>query len=253
MRSRPPWLITDDVPYEEVDLGSLKTGKEAEVFVVERHFGDSSCLLAFKRYRPRTVTQKGELAALGFQRANSFMNDSVYRDGRRFAKSRDQRAADRMTKYGKRLLTERWTGHELDVMQRAWEADVNVPYPVEERGDGMLMEYVGNHAGAAPRLAQARLGRAEMTCAFAQVVDNLHKLVGAGFVHSDLSAYNVLWWENQVWLIDFPQAVDVTTNPHAFEFLHRDVNNVCDFFGRRGIECDADDLYNDLVAVACAF
>ena len=253
MRPRPLWLITDEVDYEELDLGTLKTGKEAEVFVVERHFGDRSCLLAHKRYRPRKVTQKGELAALGFQRANAFMNDLSYRDGRKFAKSRDQRAAERMTNYGKRLLTERWTGHEFEVMQRAWEAGVTVPYPVEERGDGLLMELVGNERQAAPRLAQARLDQAEMASAFTQTVAGLEALVGAGYVHADLSAYNLLWWLGTVWFIDFPQAVDITPRPHAFEFLHRDVSNVCGFFARKGVDCDAEALYADLLAIACAF
>ena len=92
MRPVPEWLITDEVDFVERDLGNLKSGKEAEVFVVERTHADRSCLLAHKRYRPRTVTQKGELEALGFQRGNSFMNDLAYRDGRKFAKSRDQRA-----------------------------------------------------------------------------------------------------------------------------------------------------------------
>jgi len=253
VRPQPDWLITDDVDYVEVDLGNLKTGKEAEVFVIERTYGDRSCLLAHKRYRPRAVSHRGELAGLGFQRANSFMNDHVYRDGRRFAKSRDQRAVDRMTNYGKELLTGRWTGHELEMMQRAWEAGVNVPYPVGPRGDGMLMQFVGDDQGAAPRLVQARLGRVELEQAFGQLVDNLRLLVGAGFVHADLSAYNLLWWREQVWLIDFPQAVDVTTSLHAFEFLHRDVVNVCTWFGRRGIEVNTDELYTELVGMACAF
>ena len=92
MRPVPEWLITDDVDYVERDLGRLKSGKEAEVFVIERTYQDQSVLLAHKRYRPRTVTHKGELEALGFQRGNQFMNDLAYRDGRKFAKSRDQRA-----------------------------------------------------------------------------------------------------------------------------------------------------------------
>src|SRR5437870_2484263 len=61
------WLIADPEPYEEYDLGSLKTGKEAEVFLVERVAPDGrSCLLAHKRYRPRSVTHKGALQELGF-------------------------------------------------------------------------------------------------------------------------------------------------------------------------------------------
>jgi RIO kinase 1 len=250
VRPTPAWLITDEVEYDERDLGNLKSGKEAEIFVIERSYGGRSCLLAHKRYRPRTVTGKGELEALGFQRANRFMNDLAYRDGRKFAKSRDQRAADRMTKYGKKLLTGKWTGHELDMMQQAWTAGVNVPYPVGSLGDGMLMQFLGDEERAAPRLAEARLRPAEVRDAREQLVENLRVLVGAGFVHADLSAFNLLWWEDRVWLIDFPQAVDVTTNPHAFEYLYRDLTNVGNWFARRGEPIPVDELYAELIATA---
>src|SRR5438045_8816414 len=96
-RPVPAWLVTDPQDYVEYALGPLKTGKEAEVFLVERVAADGrSCLLAHKRYRPRRVTHKGELQALGFQRAANFVKDAAYRDGRHsFAKSRDARAAAR--------------------------------------------------------------------------------------------------------------------------------------------------------------
>jgi RIO kinase 1 len=208
-------------------------------------------VLAHKRYRPRTVSHKGELEALGFQRGNSFMNDLAYRDGREFAKSRDQRAAERMTKYGKKLLTGRWTGHELEMMQHAWSAGVNVPYPVGPRDDGLLMQFLGDEDRAAPRLADARLGASEIHRARAQLFESLRRLVGAGFVHADLSAYNLLWWEDEVWLIDFPQAVDVTTNPHALDYLHRDLSNVARWFARHGAGFEIDAVYAELVAIAC--
>lgn len=250
MRPAPEWLITDDVDYVERDLGSLKSGKEAEIFLVERTYEGRSILLAHKRYRPRTVTHKGELAELGFQRGNRFMNDVAYRDGRKFAKSRDQRAAQQMTKYGKKLLTGRWTGHELDMMQQAWHAGVSTPYPVGTRGDGLLMQFLGDIGQAAPRLAEARLGPSQIHSACQQLVDNLKLLVGAGFVHADLSAFNLLWWDGQLWLIDFPQTVDVTTNPHAFDYLHRDLTNVCRWFARHGETIEMDELYAELIAIA---
>jgi RIO kinase 1 len=246
----PKWLIFDDVDYTERDLGTLKSGKEAEVFLLERSYRDRWCLLAHKRYRPRTVSHKGELEALGFQRGNSFMNDLAYRDGRKFAKSRDMRAAERMTKYGKKLLTGRWTGHELEMMQHAWRAGVNVPYPIGPRDDGLLMQFVGDAERAAPRLVEARLGAAEIGRARTQLLENLRRLVGAGFVHADLSAYNLLWWEDDVWLIDFPQTVDVTTNPHAFDYLHRDLTNVGSWFARHSAEFEVDVVYAELVAIA---
>jgi RIO kinase 1 len=251
VRPVPEWLITDEVDYVERDLGNLKSGKEAEVFVVERTHAERSCLLAHKRYRPRTVSHKGELEALGFQRGNSFMNDLAYRDGRKFAKSRDQRAAERMTKYGKKLLTGKWTGHELDMMQRAWNAGVNVPYPVGPRGDGLLMQFLGDSDRAAPRLAEARIRAGEIRAAAEQLIENLRLLVGAGYVHADLSAFNLLWWEGRLWLIDFPQAVDVTTNPHAFDYLHRDLTNVGNWFARHGVVIAVDEIYAELIAIAC--
>jgi len=112
------------------------------------------------------------------------------------------------------------------------------------------MQFLGDTDHAAPRLAEARLGATEIGRARTQLVDNLRWLVGAGFVHADLSAYNLLWWEDEIWLIDFPQAVDVTTNPHAFDYLHRDLGNVCTWFARHGEAIELDDLYAELIAIA---
>src|SRR5687767_4285612 len=128
MAAPPPWLPAE--PYDEVDLGTLRSGKEAQVDVVERTGIDGrSCLLARKRYLPRTVTAMGTLEALGVQRASTFHNDVEYREGRQFRKSRDRRAVEAMTTYGKALLQDRWTGHEHDVMAELWDAGVSVPHP----------------------------------------------------------------------------------------------------------------------------
>ena len=69
-------------------------------------------------------------------------------------------------------------------------------------------------------------------------------------MHADLSAFNVLWWDDAVWLIDFPQAVDVTINPHAFEYLYRDLGNIGHWFARHGEPFVVDELYAELVATA---
>jgi RIO kinase 1 len=245
-------LIPDDVDYAESELGRLKSGKEAEVFLVERSYETRSCLLVHKRYRPRLVSHKGELTELGFEGSSRFANDAAYRAGRVFANSRDRRAAQRMSTYGRTIVNAQWTGHELDMLREAWDAGVRVPYPVGARGDGLLMQYLGDLHGAAPRLAQTRLSSAELAAARTQVVENLRRLVGAGFVHADLSAYNVLWWEGEAWFIDFPQAVDVTVNDRAFDFLYRDLTNVFSWFARRGEVIDVDAFFAELVAAAHA-
>ena len=154
MPQRPSWLVEE--PYIDVDLGAVRSGKEAQIDLVERRGEDGSvALLARKRYLPRQVTQKGQLAAMGLQRASTFRHDVRYREGRQFRKSRDRRAVERMSTYGKRLLQDRWTGHEHDVMTRLWAAGVTVPYPVAFGDDVFELEFVGHRDGAAPQLVAA--------------------------------------------------------------------------------------------------
>jgi RIO kinase 1 len=248
-RAAPAWL-TEGGTEDEV-LGLLKTGKEAEVFIVERRTldGARAALLAHKRYRPMKVG-KGEIEGLGFTRSRAFTNDVLYHEGRRLRYSRDQRAVERMTDYGKRLLAERWPEHELDTLQRAFAAGVTVPYPVEFTGDGMLMQLLGDEHGAAPRLVNARLTAGELAAAYDQLLVELSALTRASLVHADLSPFNVLWWEGRLWLIDFPQAVDLINNPHGFDMLHHDVTTMCAWFARRGIEADGEAVFAELLAEA---
>jgi len=246
-----PWLIADPEPYEEYDLGPLKTGKEAEVFLVERVAADGrSCLLAHKRYRPRQVTYKGELQELGFQRASNFVNDQAYRSERSLANSRDQRAAAKKTRHGRAVLNHEWPTNEFEMLRRMARAGVTVPLPVSRTADGLLMQYIGDRTMAAPRLVQAGLRRAGLEQAASMLVDNVRRMVGAGVVHADLSVFNLLWWDDVLFVIDVPQAVDIGTNAQAFDFLHRDLENVGTWFRSKGVAFDAEALFRDLVAEA---
>ncbi len=249
-RAAPAWLTDGQTLIVDDVLGLLRTGKEAEVFIVERrNEAGQRVLLAHKRYRP-TKVGKGDLEALGFSRARSFTNDTVYHEGRRFRRSREQRAVERMTDYGKRVLAERWPGQELDTLVRAHEAGVSVPYPVEFTGDGMLMQLIGDERGAAPRLVNARLSASEVEVAYEQLLEELRRLTRAGLVHADLSPFNILWWEGRLWLIDFPQAVDLVTNPHGFDLLHHDVTTMCTWLTRHGITTDPEAIFASLLAEA---
>ena len=249
MRTNPDWLVLE--PSSRSSSAPSQTGKEAQVDVVERTGADGhTCLLARKRYLPRTVTAKGTLEALGVQRASTFHNDVEYREGRQFRKTRDRRAVEAMTTYGKQLLQDRWTGHEYDVMTRLWEAGVSVPYPVSYGEDLFYLEYVGDSGWRRPAArrrpprpapARRRLGPARRGAAHHD---------REGFAHADLSAFNLLWWEGRLVFIDFPQAVDLAANPQGLDFLHRDVLNVAGWFARRGVERDAEALFADLLSSA---
>jgi RIO kinase 1 len=246
MRPIPDWLV--DEPYHDVDLGVLKSGKEAQINLIERQGHDGRTgLVARKRYLPRQVTRKGTLEAMGVQHASTFRNDVTYREGRQFRKSRDRRAVERMSTYGKRLLQDRWTGHEHDVMTRLWAAGMSVPYPLAYAEEVFDLEYLGDRDGAAPQLHAARLDRSQVADAFDQLVDGLRTMMGEGVAHGDLSAYNLLWWDDRLWFIDFPQAVDIAANPQGLDFLHTDVTNICGWFERKGVATDPEEVFADLL------
>ncbi|MGH2429090.1 MAG: RIO1 family regulatory kinase/ATPase [Candidatus Limnocylindria bacterium] len=248
---RSSFAWPDGEPYEDHPRGNLKSGKEAEIFLVERRFARSGPrLLAHKRYRIR-YPGKDELRNEGFSNATSYRRDAIYRAGW-FVGSRDRRAltAGNKSRYGQGLAAQLWPIQEWAMLRRAWEAGASVPYPVEQTEDGLLMEFIGDESRAAAKLVQARLSGAELALAWEQLVDNLRALTAAGLVHADLSAYNLLWWEGRLVVIDLPQAVEFTTNTDAFDLLHRDVANVGDWFARRGIAVDVEAVYAELVAVA---
>ena len=244
-RPVPSWLITHS--YTDRDAGVLKSGKEAEVFLVERESADGSCLLAHKRYRPR-YPKVGELRELGFSKGTIYRADKVYRAGWNL-KQRERRAIDMGSRAGHQMSAQMWPNNELAMLQRAWRAGASVPYPVSRTDDGVLMEFVGERDQAAPRLVNAQLSAADVRSARDQMIHTLRAMSSVAVVHGDLSTYNILWWRGRLVVIDFPQAVDARTNVHAPDLLQRDIDNVAEWFGRQRAPIDADELYGDLLGL----
>jgi RIO kinase 1 len=241
-------LAWPDGPYEEIARGTLKSGKEAEIFLVERRYASGSRLLAHKRYRPR-YPAKGQLRAEGFSNSTAYRGDSIYKAGW-FLPSRDKRALMGGSRYGHELAGRLWPIMEWTMLSRAWAAGASVPYPVEQTDHGLLMEFIGDDSQAAPKLGQARLSPGELSSAWEQLLASLRALTAAGLVHADLSAYNLLWWEGRLVVIDLPQAVEFTTNTDAYDLLHRDLANVGEWFNRHGAGVDVEAVYAELLALA---
>jgi RIO kinase 1 len=239
----PDWLV--DGQYEDRLVGVLKSGKEAEVFLVERSSASASCLLAHKRFRPRHPA-RGELRELGFSKGTIYRHDAVYRQGWHL-NARDRRAVETRTDHGQEIRSRLWPANELAMLRRAWSAGASVPYPVDRTDDGVLMEYIGSAEVAAPRIVDARLARGELAGAWDQLLASVRDLARAGVVHADLSVYNVLWWDGRIFVIDFPQAIDAASNVDAPALLRRDLANVGLWFGRRGVSVDLEAVFAELV------
>ena len=237
---RPDWVVTEFAAVD-TELGVLKTGKEADVHLVHRGVpGGRECLLAAKRYR----TADHRL----------FHRDGSYQEGRSTRRTRDVRAIEGRTGYGKRLLAGQWAFAEFEALERLWSAGAPVPYPVQLLDTELMLEFIGEPDGtAAPRLAQYRPDRDELLELYAQCVDAMLLLARSGFAHGDLSPYNLLVHHGALVMIDVPQIVDLFANPQGAAFLERDCVNVCGWFARRGLAAaDPQRLFGDLMAEAVA-
>jgi RIO kinase 1 len=230
----PEWVIHTATAVD-TDLGVLKSGKEADVALVRRDDADRCSLMALKRYRDA--------------HHRLFHRDATYLEGRRMRRSRENRAMDTRTAFGRELIAGQWAVAEFRVLSRLWTAGAAVPYPVQLAGTELLMEFIGDADGtAAPRLAQLHPTSAEARDLFAQLRSTLLLMAEAGYAHGDLSAYNVLVHDGRLVVIDVPQAVDLAGNPQGSTFLQRDCTNICTWFDARGVDADADELARELLA-----
>ncbi len=100
------------------------------------------------------------------------------------------------------------------------------------------MEYQGDRQHAAPALQHVELPEHKVRPVFGQLMRNIELWLAHNYIHADLSAYNVLYWQGQVSIIDFPQAVDPRFNPNALALLTRDIENICRYVARYGLEHD---------------
>lgn len=234
---RPDWVVTSQAAID-TELGILKTGKEADVFLLERAEPDSgpSVVMAAKRYR-------GE-------EHRTFHRSASYTEGRRTRNSRDTRALAKKTAHGRAVAAGQWALSEWESLKRLWTLGLPVPYPVQIDGTELLMEWITHDGDSAPRLAQTRPAPDLLECYFEQVRDALAELARHGIVHGDLSAYNMLAAGERLVIIDLPQVVDLVGNPAGPDFLLRDCANVCTWFRARGLDVDECDLFGELLAHA---
>jgi len=166
----------------------------------------------------------------------AFRNDAVYRDGRVINNARTRRAVANRSDFGREVTQHMWTAAEYETQQILHRGGVSVPRPVAARGAAILMEWIGDEAGPAPQLRHATLTREEGVAALRSLLGDIERMLDRHRIHGDLSPFNILYWAGRPRVIDFPQAVDARMNGNSYSLLCRDVENVCRFFGKMGLE-----------------
>ncbi|HEX5156007.1 MAG TPA: RIO1 family regulatory kinase/ATPase, partial [Ktedonobacterales bacterium] len=234
-----PWVLSSLETFYEDDLitdvlAMVKSGKEATVYCCAAHPSTGLDYVAAKVYRPRMF--------------RSLRNDAVYRASRPQvdAKGREGRGAKRWnatakeTERGRAAKINAWIRYEYETQRLLYDAGADAPRPLAQSGNAVLMEYIGGEPGTpAPLLREVTLGREEATPLFERVMRNIELWLMCDRVHGDLSAYNMLYWDGAITIIDFAQAVDPRYNPAVGDLLARDIARVCRYFARFGVEADA--------------
>ncbi|WP_269619850.1 PA4780 family RIO1-like protein kinase [Zhongshania sp. BJYM1] len=206
--------LIDDGIVDEV-LRPLMSGKEASVYVV-RCGDEIRCAKVYKEAAQR-----------------SFKQAVLYQEGRKVRNSRRARAMEKGSKFGRKQQEDAWHNAEVDALYRLAKAGVRVPQPFGCFDGVLLMELVTDEeGGVAPRLNDVSMS-AEQACEdHALVMHYVKLMLVAGLVHGDLSEFNVLVDEYGPVIIDLPQAVDAAGNNNAKSMLHRDINNMTEYYGQ---------------------
>ncbi|GHD74785.1 serine protein kinase RIO [Luteimonas padinae] len=200
--------LIDDGVIDEV-MRPLKSGKEAAVYVV-RAGGDIRCAKVYKDMAQRSFQQRVQ-----------------YQEGRKVRGSREARAIGKATRYGRRQQEAEWKNTEVEALYRLRDAGVRVPEPFGYFHGVLVMELVVDADGhSAPRLAEVELSPEQAGGFHRTLVRQVVRMLCAGLIHGDLSAYNVLVAPDGPVVIDFPQVVSAAGNNAARTMLLRDVNNL---------------------------
>jgi RIO kinase 1 len=201
--------LIDDV------IRQLMSGKEAMVFVV-RCGDEVRCAKVYKEANKR-----------------SFRQSVDYTEGRKVKNSRQARAMQKGSKYGRESQEAAWQSAEVNALYRLANAGVRVPTPYNFYEGVLLMELVtGDDGNAAPRLNDVQLSAETAREYHAFLIEQVVRMLCAGIVHGDLSEFNILVGSDGPIIIDLPQAVDAAGNNHAKDMLARDVNNLANYFGQ---------------------
>ncbi len=241
-----PWILSSLTPLYDQHLitdvlHEAHSGKEATVYCCAAHPSTGEEYLAAKIYRPRMF--------------RSLRNDSMYRFSRmqrdeqgqaEHGNSRRGSAATRKTERGRAAQVTSWIEYEYLTQRLLHEQGADVPRPFAQLGNAVLMEYIGAAGDPAPRLSDVLLMPEEAPRHFTCIMRNIEIALEHGRIHGDLSAYNILYWEGKVTLIDFAQAVDPYHNSDVFTLFARDIDRVCQHFALYNVESDARQLAREM-------
>ena len=188
----------------------IKTGKEAQVHLIKVQ----NRLCALKIYKSNTK----------FSSRNEYFNIEEIGDKRLI------RGAKKKTNKGLKAISSLWKNREYNILEQLYEYQALVPQPILNMNSAILMEYLGDINNPAPRLIDITIPKQKQKETYNIIIDHINLFKQLGFAHGDLSAYNILWYNELPYIIDFPQII-YQENREYRNKMERDIKNINEYFG----------------------
>ncbi len=203
--------------YFDILHGFVKQGKESSILAAEKKTGE---IVAVKIHA---------ISAGNFKRMWPYLEGDP-----RFYR----------IKHNRRAIIFAWCKKEFKNMQIAFKANIPCPEPIAQMNNVLIMEFLGENFTPAPRLIDITLENPEKI--FKEIIEYIRLLYKANLVHGDLSFYNILWYKEKPYFIDFSQGV-LLEHPNAQFLLKRDIINICNDFKKYGISANPESIYEEVV------
>ncbi|WP_247002285.1 serine/threonine-protein kinase RIO2 [Halosolutus gelatinilyticus] len=134
---------------------------------------------------------------------------------------------------------------EHDILEDLYP-DVSVPQPIDQNRHAIVMEKMDG-----VELSRTKLEDEQVLGVLDLLVSEVARAYERGYVHADMSEYNVFVDESGVTIFDWPQAVP-TEHENADEFLRRDLKNALGYFRRKYPRHVPDGIDHDAIADSIA-
>lgn len=208
-------------------FGCISTGKEANVYYATASSNEEFALKVYKTsilvFKDRSRYVEGEFRfRRGFNKGNP------------------------------RKMVGLWAEKEMRNLKRLQAAGVPSPVPVLVKQNVLLMSFLGLGGEPYRKLKDVELHDRSHEF-YKKTVFLLRKLYQeCRLVHADFSEYNLLFHDEEIYVIDVSQSVE-HDHPQALNFLKRDCFNCNNFFRRQGTDVlSLQSLFNFITELSSA-
>lgn len=231
----------------QVELRRLKRLKL--IFMIQRHYlGVALTFMGYDALSLRAMVEKGVIDQVGPEigagkesNIHLVINDKgkqflikIHRlgklDFRATRKARSFLAEKRHLSplYESRLSAER----EYEALTTLYNAGISVPQPIAQNRHIVAMEII-NGIDLYRVKKNEYESQEQILSLFENILEEIRKATAVGFIHGDLSEYNIRLDENEYpVLFDWPQYIE-TSAIQAKEVLKKDIENILKFFFRK--------------------